>query len=639
MKKTIFILAFSLLFSLGFAQTQTPNTMPSTGNVGIGTNQPGSKLEVKGSTRLKGKLTADSAVIINGNTTVGGYLITKHIKSPDGVIHLGDSSMTFTTYTAVANPIKGGNYVMEFQSSSASNSAIGIGWGTNTSAASRSFAFGYNTKAYGDNSTALGNLAEVDADQSVAIGYNTKTGSSATYAFALGSGFASNPMVNNTSQSLAVGFNSTVPTFFVSGGNGTANSLGNVGIGTTTLNARLSLNGDAIFTNVTGTPTYAPYIKGSSNTTTAGAPDYTWYGDLTTGIFHPAASVVAFAEAGTEIMRVHSNGFVGIGITSPTIAKFSVNGDGMFTNVTGTPTYAPYIKGSSNVTTAGAPDYTWYGDLTTGIFHPAASVIAFAKAGSETMRIHSNGFVGIGQTNPVTANLEILNSAGGYTFRAGMGSTNPNIDIWQTSNTAAPGKRTSLLFSNGAVEFYDAIASASRLWINTDGKIGIGTQTPAAQLDVYTAGTTAFNLQNTTAGKSIFSVNTSNGNTHIGLTKPGNYTSARLTVDGTIVTKEIFVVDATGGWADYVFGKNYKLKTLPEIENYVQENKHLPNVPSAEEIKQTGQNISKLQVAQMEKIEELYLYIIEMNKNMTELNKKMEALQKENAELKEMIKN
>lgn len=187
------------------------------------------------------------SIKIHGNAKVDGYIIAKHIKSPDGTVHIGDSSMTFSSYASISNPIKGGTYPMEFQSTSGATYAIGIGWGTNASAASRSMAVGYNTKAYGDNSMAFGNLAQVDADQSFAIGYNTKTSSAATYAIAFGSGYGGNPMLNSTSQSLAVGFNSNVPTFFVSGGNGTSGSYGKIGIANTAPTAMLDINSNEAY--------------------------------------------------------------------------------------------------------------------------------------------------------------------------------------------------------------------------------------------------------------------------------------------------------------------------------------------------------------------------------------------------------
>ena len=76
---------------------------------------------------------------------------------------------------------------------------------------------------------------------------------------------------------------------------------------------------------------------------------------------------------------------------------------------------------------------------------------------------------------------------------------------------------------------------------------------------------------------------------------------------------------------------------LSEVEKYINQNQHLPNIPSAKDVEGKGQNLGDLQVKQMEKIEELTLYMIEMNKNMKELNKKVETLQKENVELKKKL--
>jgi hypothetical protein len=136
----------------------------------------------------------------------------------------------------------------------------------------------------------------------------------------------------------------------------------------------------------------------------------------------------------------------------------------------------------------------------------------------------------------------------------------------------------------------------------------------------------------TTPNKTIFEV-LLDGTTHIGNKKPFNspYINAKLSVDGTIVTKEVYVCDqVSAGWADYVFNPDYKLMPLAEIQEFVKNNKHLPNVPSAKEIAEQGQGLGKLQVVQMEKIEELYLHMIEMSE-------KLEKLEKENAELKKLI--
>ena len=75
-----------------------------------------------------------------------------------------------------------------------------------------------------------------------------------------------------------------------------------------------------------------------------------------------------------------------------------------------------------------------------------------------------------------------------------------------------------------------------------------------------------------------------------------------MSVDGTIIAKEIYVLDNVQAvWADYVFAKDYKLMPLAEVEKYISANKHLPNVPSADEVAEKGQGLGKLQIKQMEK--------------------------------------
>ena len=98
----------------------------------------------------------------------------------------------------------------------------------------------------------------------------------------------------------------------------------------------------------------------------------------------------------------------------------------------------------------------------------------------------------------------------------------------------------------------------------------------------------------------------------------------RLIVQDGILTEKLKVSlrsDAIN-WADYVFEPNYKLMPLEEIEKYTKENKHLPNVPSADEITKEGIDVAKVSKMFMEKIEELTLHIIELNKRIKELENK-----------------
>lgn len=102
-----------------------------------------------------------------------------------------------------------------------------------------------------------------------------------------------------------------------------------------------------------------------------------------------------------------------------------------------------------------------------------------------------------------------------------------------------------------------------------------------------------------------------------------------LTVDGKIHAEEI-IVNLEIPHPDYVFDDDYDLLSLNELENFIRENKHLPGIPSAKEIKENGLSAGVMQTKLLEKIEEMTLYVIEMKKENAELRKKIEELKKNN---------
>jgi hypothetical protein len=107
------------------------------------------------------------------------------------------------------------------------------------------------------------------------------------------------------------------------------------------------------------------------------------------------------------------------------------------------------------------------------------------------------------------------------------------------------------------------------------------------------------------------------GNVRIGNTVgPSGY---RLAVDGKAICTEL-LVRLVPNWPDYVFNKNYKLPGLHEVEDYINKHHHLPGIPSAKELDASGLNIGEMQKLQMEKIEELTLYIIELKKEIEKLS-------------------
>ena len=80
--------------------------------------------------------------------------------------------------------------------------------------------------------------------------------------------------------------------------------------------------------------------------------------------------------------------------------------------------------------------------------------------------------------------------------------------------------------------------------------------------------------------------------------------------------------------ADYVFEDGYNLRSLSEVESYVKENKHLPGVPSAAEISENGMSVSQMSNLLLEKVEELTLHMIELEKENKALKAEMEMLKK-----------
>jgi hypothetical protein len=94
------------------------------------------------------------------------------------------------------------------------------------------------------------------------------------------------------------------------------------------------------------------------------------------------------------------------------------------------------------------------------------------------------------------------------------------------------------------------------------------------------------------------------------MSAPSGY---KLAVSGKIITTEI-VVKATGQWPDYVFESDYELLPLHQLERYVRQNKHLPNVPTAKEVENNGVALGEFNATLLKKVEELTLYMIELKK-------------------------
>ncbi len=213
------------------------------------------------------------------------------------------------------------------------------------------------------------------------------------------------------------------------------------------------------------------------------------------------------------------------------------------------------------------------------------------------LKIKTNGFVGIGTTNP-TQKFEIYNSSG---FNTAMENQSQD-HISLISNDPGNGNYFGgITWKSGGRR--RASISATREHVDSD-YVGIA---------FFTQGTDG-------PGPFYESMRiTRYGNVGIGTTAP----DAKLTVKGNIHTQEV-KVDLNGAVApDYVFLKDYKLKSINEVETYIKSEGHLPNIPSAAEMEENGIELKQMNLKLLEKIEELTLYSIAQEKKLTAANYKL----------------
>ncbi len=114
---------------------------------------------------------------------------------------------------------------------------------------------------------------------------------------------------------------------------------------------------------------------------------------------------------------------------------------------------------------------------------------------------------------------------------------------------------------------------------------------------------------------------TPEGNIGIGTSDPGEY---RLAVEGTIGAREIRV--HTDNWADFVFADDYSLMSLQALELFIDEEKRLPGMPSETKIRVEGIPLGEMQVKLLQKVEELTLYLLALQKSNEQLKKRMDEM-------------
>jgi len=99
----------------------------------------------------------------------------------------------------------------------------------------------------------------------------------------------------------------------------------------------------------------------------------------------------------------------------------------------------------------------------------------------------------------------------------------------------------------------------------------------------------------------------------------------KVMIDGKMIAEEVRIQNSTL-WPDYVFQDDYKLSSLEDVAAHIETNRHLPGIPSAEEVKENGQHLGEMQIRMMEKIEELTLYLIDLNQELKTVKNELSEL-------------
>lgn len=188
------------------------------------------------------------------------------------------------------------------------------------------------------------------------------------------------------------------------------------------------------------------------------------------------------------------------------------------------------------------------------------------------------------------------------------------------------------------------------------GNVGIGTSTPTAKLEIAGSSTwtsaswgrgikmrtaqsieleagikkfgigassdTLLTFFSTDSDTSVMPIRyhmaiTNSGNVGIGTLTPNAY---KLAVEGTLGARRIKVTQQAN-WADFVFHPDYKLPTLTDVEQFIQKNGHLPEIPTAAEVKENGVDVGEMNKLLLQKVEEMTLYLIQQQKEINELKR------------------
>lgn len=218
------------------------------------------------------------------------------------------------------------------------------------------------------------------------------------------------------------------------------------------------------------------------------------------------------------------------------------------------------------------------------------------------MRISGNDFVaGTNTTNDlgnviVTANgNDVIKVTPTANVGIGLGAGTPSAKLHVVGKifANAGGEAIRLEGTDPAINFFQSGTQRAYIW-QTGNNLQIG--------------------NSISTGKIIVNTSKMEIGTSVGL--PDGY---RLGVGGKVLCEELKVKLQSSGWPDYVFSNQYKLMPLADLQKFISKNNHLPNIPKASVIEKEGFEVGDMQRRLMEKVEELTLYILQLEEKINRL--------------------
>lgn len=213
-------------------------------------------------------------------------------------------------------------------------------------------------------------------------------------------------------------------------------------------------------------------------------------------------------------------------------------------------------------------------------------------------------------------------------------SNNTLVSVDKTCIVTCPSVRVGICLAKPRVGINLEVAGRALI----RERLGIGSALiPSAALDVYgdmkingkgyIAQKLGINVVNPTEELEVNGTTILNGNVRIGNANStaANYTR-KLVVEGIVYSREFRVTDVPV-WPDFVFAKTHKLISLPALKLFIEKESHLPGIPNAQEIKESGGfSIDEMIVKLLQKQEETTLYLIQLNEKIAQLEKENQAL-------------